>query len=167
MIAIKRVVLTFLSLAVLFSIYSFDISVQSHANQLPEQIVQTNTNSLEDEIFSLVNEHRQAIGMAALKLSKVESTEALKHSKDMATGKVPFSHDGFRKRIQVISGQMGAIMASGENVAFGSMSAKEVLDTWLQSPPHRKNIEGDYVYTGIGTAKDKDGVVYFTEIFTR
>ena len=165
--AIKRVGLAFLSMLVLFSIYSFDNSVQSYANQLPEQITQTNTNSLADEIFSLVNEHRQAMGLTALKLSKVESAESFKHSRDMASGKVPFSHDGFRKRIQAISGQMGAIIASGENVAYGSMSAKEVFDTWLQSPPHRKNIEGDYVYTGIGTAKDRDGVVYFTEIFTR
>lgn len=165
--AIKRVVSTFISLTVLFTIHSFDTSARSHANPLHEQIDQANNNNLEEEIFLLVNKHRQAMGLTALKLSKVESTEALKHSRDMASGKVPFSHDGFRKRIQTISGQMGAISASGENVAYGIMSAKEVLDTWLQSPPHRKNIEGNYLYTGIGTAKDKDGVVYFTEIFTR
>jgi uncharacterized protein YkwD len=36
---------------------------------------------------------------------------------------------------------------------------------WLNSPGHRKNIEGPYNLTGIAMAKAKDGTMYFTQIF--
>jgi uncharacterized protein YkwD len=47
------------------------------------------------------------------------------------------------------------------------MGAREVVDGWLNSPGHRRNIEGDFRLTGIGIAKRSDGMVYFTQIFIR
>jgi hypothetical protein len=34
----------------------------------------------------------------------------------------------------------------------GPMGAREVVDGWLHSPGHRRNIEGDFRLTGIGLA---------------
>jgi uncharacterized protein YkwD len=47
------------------------------------------------------------------------------------------------------------------------MSAREVVDGWLKSPGHKRNIEGDFTLTGIGIASDKQGNIYFTQIFSR
>ena len=35
----------------------------------------------------------------------------------------------------------------------------------LYSPGHRKNMEGQFNLTGIGCARGKDGVFYFTQLF--
>jgi uncharacterized protein YkwD len=91
--------------------------------------------------------------------------QAEKHSADMASRKVAFSHDGFETRVSVISRQIGGIKKSAENIAYGKIGAKEVVDIWLKSPGHRKNIEGNYQLTGIGIARAKDGTIFFTQIF--
>jgi uncharacterized protein YkwD len=71
--------------------------------------------------------------------------------------------------VQNIKKAMGTsfMAASAENVAYGQLSAKAVVDGWLKSAPHKKNIEGNYNLTGIGLAKDRKGVIYFTQIFLR
>ena len=51
--------------------------------------------------------------------------------------------------------------------APGPMGAREVVDGWLHSPGHRRNIEGDFRLTGIGLAEGSNGMIYFTQIFVR
>jgi uncharacterized protein YkwD len=95
------------------------------------------------------------------------SSVALGHSRDMLSGKSPFGHDGFRERIDVIREKLGTIHVAAENVASGPMSAREVVDGWLHSPGHRRNIEGDFRLTGIGLAFGANGMIYFTQIFMK
>ena len=64
-----------------------------------------------------------------------------------------------------ISSQVAGVNATAENVAFGSTSAREVVDNWLKSPDHKENIEGPYTLSGIGIAADRNGALYFTQIF--
>ncbi len=118
-------------------------------------------------IFKNVNEYRRSIGLPALTLNEAASQQAYLHSKNMATGKTPFSHEGFEQRVAVIKKTTGWITASAENVAYGKLTAKEVVKGWLNSPGHKKNIEGNYVYTGIGIYQDGKGIIYFTQIFFR
>lgn len=118
-------------------------------------------------IFRYVNEHRQSIGLQPLKINEEANRQAYIHSKNMATGKTAFSHDGFEQRIAAIKKTTGWITASAENVAYGKLSAKEVVKGWLNSPGHKKNIEGNYLYTGIGIYQDRKGITYFTQIFFR
>jgi uncharacterized protein YkwD len=119
------------------------------------------------EILEYVNDDRKMQGLSPLKLSDVESSIAAKHSRDMASGKVPFGHSGLNARAKAIRKALGEIMSVGENVASGPMSAREVVDGWLKSPGHKRNIEGDFTLTGIGIASDKRGNIYFTQIFSR
>jgi len=123
-------------------------------------------STTENDILFYVNDYRNKKGLPALEMNADLSSQALKHSVDMSTGKVSFGHDGFEDRIRYISKKIGNIYASAENVAYGNLSAKEVVDNWLKSSGHRKNIEGHYVLTGIGIAAGKDNVFYFTQIFT-
>ncbi len=124
------------------------------------------TDSLVSDIYKYVNEDRQEKGLALLKMNELESSLATRHSRDMATGKVKFGHDGFNTRARTIQKALGS-QEVGENVASGQMTAREVVDGWLKSPGHKKNIEGNFTLTGIGYARDKKGDIYFTQIFSR
>ena len=122
---------------------------------------------IENDILVYVNRHRNAMGLASLQISGEATLQAYTHSKNMALGKTAFGHDGFDKRIAAIKTTAGWISASAENVAYGQLSAAEVVKGWLNSPGHKKNIEGNYALTGIGIYKDKKGITWFTQIFFR
>jgi len=58
--------------------------------------------------------------------------------------------------------------AYGENVAMGQSSAAHVLDSWMHSPGHRKNILNPvYTELGVGYAVDRAGRPYFVQVFAR
>jgi len=124
-------------------------------------------NNMESSILYYVNQHRRAMGLGPLQMNRAESSVAAQHSRDMATGRAPFGHTGIPSRKQAITRQVGPLMSFGENVAYGQRSAKEVVDEWLHSPGHRRNIEGNFKLTGIGLARDRQGQIYYTQIFTR
>jgi uncharacterized protein YkwD len=119
------------------------------------------------DIFNYVNAYRREKGLKPLQLLPVAATEAQRHSLNMATRRVPFGHAGFDHRATVIANQLNGSSSTGENVAYGKMTAFEVLTTWLKSAGHRENIEGPFTYTGIGVAKDSRGIVYYTQIFVK
>jgi uncharacterized protein YkwD len=125
------------------------------------------TSSMESSILYYINEYRHSVRLASLQTLDIATKQAYNHSKNMAIGKTGFGHMGFDKRIDNIKQAVGFITASAENVAYGQLSAKEVVKGWLNSPGHKKNIEGNYQLTGIGWYKDKNGVIYFTQIFLR
>ena len=54
-----------------------------------------------------------------------------------------------------------------ENVVFGARNGKEAFEMWKKSSGHRKNMLGNYKYIGIGAARNRRGVIYYTEIFVK
>ncbi len=124
-------------------------------------------DNMESAILRYVNEHRRSLGLSSLEFYAEANRQAFQHSKDMANGQTSFGHEGFDQRMQVIKNKSGWITASAENVAYGQLSAREVVKGWLNSPGHKKNIEGNYRFTGIGLYKDRKGVIFFTQIFFR
>ena len=136
-----------------------------HPARHQQAIYDTSVARMEDDILSYVNNYRSKKGLPALQMNADISRQAQKHSVDMASNKVAFGHDGFEDRVKMISNKIGNVHSSAENVAYGDLSPKEVVDIWLKSPGHRKNIEGKYTLTGIGTATDKSNTIFFTQIF--
>jgi uncharacterized protein YkwD len=65
----------------------------------------------------------------------------------------------------VIAAKIKSVNSVSENVARGPLTAQQAVNLWLKSPGHRKNIEGNYKYTGIGVARDRKSELYFTQIF--
>lgn len=125
-------------------------------------------DGLEKDILKEINAYRKKMGRPALQMMDAASAQAELHSKNMAAKKTGFGHDGFESRISAIRKQAtGSINAAAENVAYGQLSAAEVVDGWVHSPGHKKNIEGDYNLTGIGVARAKNGTIYYTQIFLR
>jgi uncharacterized protein YkwD len=88
----------------------------------------------------------------------------------MASGNRPFGHDGFEERARAV-GALMTVRSMAENVAYdsrdGSRLASQVVEGWIASAGHRENIEGAYTHTGIGVARGRDGVRYFTQIFVQ
>lgn len=126
-----------------------------------------NPGNMSADILRHINVYRKTKGLSALTTLEVANDQAAQHSKNMALKKTAFSHNGFEERIAAISKTAGTMRAAAENVAYGQLSAKEVVEGWINSPGHKKNIEGNYTLTGIGVYRDNKGVIFFTQLFMR
>ena len=125
---------------------------------------------LEHRVHRLVNEHRVSRGMKPLVFDPEISAIARRHSRDMASGRVGFGHGGIESRRQEIVAFI-AQAGVGENVAMvpkrSSRAGSAAVSNWLESPGHRRNIEGSYDLTGVGIAQGPAGEYYFTQLFVR
>lgn len=118
-----------------------------------------------NDIFKHTNQFRKSNGKTSLLLRDDLNEIARKHSADMASGRKSIGHGGFQQREALIRRKLNTMGIIGENVAYGANTAKEVVALWKGSPAHRKNMLGNYKYIGIGTASDRKGNIYFTQIF--
>lgn len=118
-------------------------------------------------ILQQINEYRAKHHLNPLKLNAAASREAAKHSQAMANKSVPFGHSHFNERIKHLYREMNPCRGGAENVAYYQLNAKRLVDGWIASPGHRRNIEGHYNVTGIGIAHGKPGWGYFTQIFVK
>ncbi len=143
---------------------SFTTSDASPSNK---ELSAVDLAGIEQDILYYVNQHRKSVGLPSLQPVAIASEEADKHSMDMAKKVTAFGHEGFDERITYISKQIGTLAAAAENVAYGELTAQQVVDGWLHSAGHKKNIEGDYSLTGIGVEKDSKGTIFYTQIFLR
>ncbi|WP_299158063.1 CAP domain-containing protein [uncultured Tenacibaculum sp.] len=119
--------------------------------------------SITQEIHELINKYRVSKGKSQLIFSKDASSIALKHTKYMINVK-KISHDKFDDRFKELQNLDNAIGAA-ENVASHQKTANQVVQNWINSNGHRKNIEGNYSHTGIGVEKNSSGNYYFTQLF--
>lgn len=122
-------------------------------------------DSLDNDILSYTNKFRKSKSKTDLVMREDLNALAEQHSADMAKGRVGFGHGGFDSRQARAKKALPNMTQFAENVAYGAKTAKEVVNGWKNSSGHRKNMLGNYKYIGIGTAKDKKGTIYYTQIF--
>jgi uncharacterized protein YkwD len=122
---------------------------------------------LNDEIFKYTNQFRKSKHLPALEMREDLNAIARTHSENMAKGKCGFGHAGYHQRELQVQKVMKLEYGMAENVAYGATTGKEVVSMWKGSSGHRKNMLGNYKYIGIGTAHDRRGAIYYTEIFVR
>ena len=119
---------------------------------------------IEYQIISLVNQHREEMGLNPLNIINLVSLEAEDHTNYMIGAGQP-SHDNFalRHKNLVTKAQAKAV---AENVAYGFSTAEAVVNAWIKSPGHKANIENaSFTDLGISTKKNEEGRNYFTNIF--
>lgn len=123
--------------------------------------------ALEQSIYEQINQYRQSRNLSPLKLDSRITEQARLHSQAMASGRVPFGHQGFEQRAGAIK-RVIPYRKAAENVAYNQgyrAPDREAVQGWLKSISHRTNIEGQYDLTGIGIAKNAKEEYYFTQIF--
>jgi uncharacterized protein YkwD len=121
----------------------------------------------EKAVLDLTNAARAEKKLPPLKWDDTLTRVARAHSMNMARqGKLDHDLDGetFQDRIKA-SGVKS--FAGGENIAAGGrLSPRAVVQLWMKSEGHRDNILSDkYDAIGIGLARSKTGVVYYTQVF--
>lgn len=116
------------------------------------------------EVLELVNKERKAAGAAALKIDEGLCEAAEIRAKEIVT---KFSHerpDGTRY-VDVLESLGITNVASAENIAEGFLTPAEVMDGWMHSSGHKKNILSTK-YTHIGIARvTSGGRSYWVQIF--
>lgn len=108
------------------------------------------------QVVELTNAERVDAGCAPLGTDSRLAAAAQGHAEDMSANSY-FDHvsrDG-RRFDDRISAQ-GYPSPGGENIARGQESAAEVVQGWMNSPGHRRNIE-DCDFTTIGVGFTDDG----------
>jgi uncharacterized protein YkwD len=128
------------------------------------------TNARQDTDYSKailadINAYRLSRGLPALQLDSYLSEIATAHSKNMAENLTSFGHDGFESRMKEAFAHFQQPRGFAENVAYTPAEVTTVVDMWLHSGGHRKNIEGPYNLTGIGIVFDQNGRGYATQVF--
>lgn len=135
---------------------------------LPCFAVESELAALERQVHDLVNDHRQAMGLSPLAYSEEIASIARRHSRDMASGRVGIGHQGAEERgnasLRVVSFKEFAENVGGNSYA-SARAVREAVNGWLNSPSHRRNIEGNFNLTGIGIAQSANGLYFFTQIF--
>jgi uncharacterized protein YkwD len=130
-------------------------------------IVAQSAGKTEKEILIYTNAFRANKGLAPLQLKGSISDLARDHSIDMARKRTSFGHSGFNDRFRKLRKEIPGSFSMAENVAYGSNSAKQIVEMWKRSPEHRRNMLGNYRYIGVGMANSRSGAAYFTQIFIR
>lgn len=132
----------------------------------PGRPMSIDLDDMGQEVFRLINAYRQEKGLPALSYSLALNEMAHQHSKVMASGEHPFSHG---KHVERLTEAMVLLKGhrAAENLYKGPADAQKMLDFWLQSPGHRKNIEKPHTHTGLDIEKGVDGQYYCTHIFVK
>lgn len=112
--------------------------------------------ALQDEVVSLTNDERQQAGCGPLKIDASITAAAQGHASDMAKRDY-FDHttpEGvtFDQRIR----NAGYASPGAENIAKGARTAGQVVQMWMDSPGHRRNILNCDLNT-IGVGFDRKG----------
>ena len=124
----------------------------------------TETNLI-DDVLNQTNKFRRSKGLPALVINEDLNAIAQKHSSNMARKRVGFGHGGFSQRESQARKRIKPLYSFAENVAYGPTTGKQVVTMWKNSPGHRRNMLGRYKYIGIGIAKDRQGRIFYTQVF--
>ena len=116
------------------------------------------------EFVRLLNAKRRSIGCPELKWDDRVATIASSHSADMGSRNF-FSHtdpDG-KGPFERLQESKVVFSAAAENIALGAKTGREVYDTWLNSPGHRRNmLDCRFTRHGVGRVGDRWTHVLFS-----
>jgi uncharacterized YkwD family protein len=124
-------------------------------------------SAYQQEVLNIVNKERTSRGLSALKLSSEVSKVATIKSQDMID-KGYFDHNSptYGSPFDMMKKFGITYRAAGENIAMGQRTPQDVMTAWMNSDGHRKNIlNSSFTEIGIGIAKDKNGRLYWTQMF--
>lgn len=138
---------------------------QAPAEQTKEAApASSEVSAYEKKVLDLTNQERAKAGVPALKLDTELSKVAREKSRDMQS-KGYFDHNSptYGSPFDMMK-QFGiSYTTAGENIAMGQQSPEEVVQAWMNSEGHRKNImNANFTHLGVGHVADGN---YWTQMF--
>ncbi|WP_306215370.1 CAP domain-containing protein [Actinoplanes sp. RD1] len=132
----------------------------------PAQAAVVSTSTLQTQVANLSNAQRVKAGCKALPVNSQLLFAARGHSKYMATTG-NFSHTGARNSSFITRVKAAGYTAPrSENIAWGYRSAAEVVNAWMKSPGHRKNLlDCGAKSFAVGVIYSANGTPYYTQEF--
>lgn len=133
-------------------------------NQQPLGKSTANIGDIAMQVIDLTNKERQKNGLRPLKADASLSKVAQTKSNDM-NAKHYFSHTSptYGSPFDMMRDFGVTYRSAGENIAMGQPTAQEVVNAWMNSEGHRKNILSPN-YTNIGVGYTKSGN-YWSQMF--
>ncbi|MEH7333859.1 CAP domain-containing protein [Neobacillus drentensis] len=136
-----------------------------------QQTTPTTTNqttstlsAYEQKVVDLTNQERAKNGLPALKVDLTLSKMAHEKSRDMSANGY-FSHTSptYGSPFDMMKKYGITYRYAGENIAMGQRTPEEVVNAWMNSEGHRKNIlSPNYNYIGVGYVSQGN---YWTQEF--
>ncbi len=129
----------------------------------------TAVKSIEKEVLELVNQERRNNGLQPLRGNWELARVARYKSEDMKRSNY-FSHTSptYGSPFDMLKSFRISYSAAGENIAAGQKTAREVMNSWMNSPGHRANIlSPNFTELGVGYAEGGSQRTYWTQMFIR
>jgi uncharacterized YkwD family protein len=124
----------------------------------------TEISAFEARVIDLTNEQRRKNGLSNLQPDTALSNVAQEKSNDMQA-KNYFSHTSptYGSPFDMMRDFGVSYTSAGENIAMGQRSAEEVVNAWMNSEGHRKNIlSPNFTHIGVGHTSQGN---YWTQMF--
>lgn len=118
----------------------------------PEQTRTTGISQAAQQVIDLTNTERRKNGLPDLKADTQLSSVAQKKSEDMQQ-KHYFSHTSptYGSPFDMMRDFGVTYQSAGENIAQGQQTPQEVVQAWMNSEDHRKNIlSNNFTHIGVG-----------------
>jgi uncharacterized protein YkwD len=110
------------------------------------------------QLHQRVNAYRLAAGCEVLQWHEPTARVAAAHSKDMATRDY-FDHltpEGTDLTHRLQAGGVSWRGSIAENIALTAQGPEVVIELWVDSPPHRANLENCiFTHQGLGVFRDR------------
>lgn len=122
-------------------------------------------STVEEDLFNIVNTHREEMGLNKLEFSAEAYRYAKEHNEYMISEN-ELSHDFFSSRASNLANETRAVYV-GENVAKDYNTNMGAFQGWYNSPAHRKTMEGEFTHAAVSISVSPLGKAFFTQIFYR
>ncbi len=143
---------------------------RSKEQEVSKKPIETPTSDLEklrNEVVAETNRIRRENSLIELSVDPLLTQAAQRHAEDMAKNNY-FSHtsqDG-RAPADRIRNAGYQSTCSAENIAYGQKTPEIVMQDWINSEGHRKNILWEPIKEiGVGVASDEEGRIYWVQNF--
>ncbi|MFB4164356.1 CAP domain-containing protein [Alteribacillus sp. JSM 102045] len=141
---------------------------EEESKEAPEQEQETQQgdegSDAEQQVIELTNQEREKNGLSPLEADSQVAEAAQAKSEDMAENNY-FAHNSptYGSPFNMLNDFGVDYTAAAENIAAGQQTPEEVVQAWMNSEGHRKNILNEEV-THIGVGYVEDGN-HWTQLF--
>jgi uncharacterized protein YkwD len=118
------------------------------------------------KVLKLHNAERARAKLHSLEVNPRLQKAAERHARDMAAHR-KMSHIGSddSKPLDRVKDAGYDYRRTGENIAFGRFTPDQLMEGWMESATHKRNILGSFSQIGVACATAEDGMTYWCVTF--